>query len=166
MFPLIAAVELLARDFVLAADGWCEFPSKHKKILHTAFKLCSDVYSDLIFLASALLFPLLNVLSCQESAVISTPFPSFLSSLTGTGYWMKENLHESKGLWRIQAQPAGHICLVFARGTVVVSKSSRSVPRLLGWVWGLKPTGQSTSGRKVLTWVQAPWLSHKNVRTN
>lgn len=28
MFPLITAVELLARDFVLAADRRCEFPSK------------------------------------------------------------------------------------------------------------------------------------------
>lgn len=31
MFPLIAAVELLARDFVLAAEMPCEFLSKHEK---------------------------------------------------------------------------------------------------------------------------------------
>lgn len=138
MFPLIAAVELLAKDFVLAADGRCVFPSKltQKKKSFTLLLRFAMSYIQIQF--SLLLFSFFEcpILSRKHSYLDS--FLHLLSSPAGTLYWMKENLHESKRLWRIQTQPAGHVCLVFARATVVVSKSSRSVPRLLGWVWGLE----------------------------
>lgn len=82
MFPLIAAVEIL---FWLQMDGVNSLPNI-KKILHTAFKLCNDVCSNLIFLASALLFSLVEcpVLSRERSYFDS--FSHLLSSLAGTGY--------------------------------------------------------------------------------
>lgn len=38
MFPLIAAVELLAKDFVLAAERPCEFLSKHEEKTFTLLR--------------------------------------------------------------------------------------------------------------------------------
>lgn len=64
MHPLITAEGKRKRDFVLAA-GKNSVQLFKKKICHSAFKLCNDVYSNQSFLGCTLLFSLNVLLGVQ-----------------------------------------------------------------------------------------------------
>lgn len=112
MFPLIAAVELLAKDFVLAAERPCEFLSKHEEtftlLLSFAmtYSLCKNKFSLLLFR----FILLLNFNFCLESTVILSPFspPSVLAHIR---WLMTVRIYMSEGLQRIQKHIVSGCCI-------------------------------------------------------
>lgn len=168
MFPLITAAELLARDFVLAEDTRCEFPSKHKKKSSSLLLRFAMTYIQIkiSLLLLRLFFPSLNVLSCQTSAVILIPFSAFGPPSQALPTEWKRIYMRAKDCRGSRHSPRSMTARCLHVGLLSCKSPADLFPDCLAEPEAFKPTGQSTSDRKVLTQVQAPRLSQKNVRTN
>lgn len=144
------------------------FHKKKKKILHTSFKLCNDMYSNLIFLASTLLYSLGECPVVPRECSYFNSFSPHLSSFTGTGYWMKENLQymRARDCAGSKHSLRGMYAWCLHVGLYSCKSPADPFPDFLAWlVWGLQ------THRSVCLWSESPYdshdrLSHRNVRTN